>query len=162
LWSPPFSATIVPCVPPEAPMRDPVAEFMSFNRVFARRNAELLWLKVARMAETPFAFFRGTFHLFAYDILHKIHEPLPLMRGEGPEVDIVGDLHSENYGSYKAVDGNIHYDVNDFDETTRGRFDLDVCRLATSHVLAAQDRQHSLEDVVMVALTGITAYVDAV
>jgi uncharacterized protein (DUF2252 family) len=143
-------------------MRDPVSEFMDYNRVFARRNAELLRLKVARMAESPFAFFRGTFHLFAYDILHKVHEPLPVLTGDGPEVDIVGDLHSENYGTYKADDGDVHYDVNDFDEVTSGRFDLDLCRLATSHILAAQDRHDPLGTAVEVALAGIASYVEAV
>ena len=52
-------------------MRDPVAEFMTYNRPFVRRNPELLRLKVARMAASPFAFFRGTFHLFARDVLDK-------------------------------------------------------------------------------------------
>ena len=50
-------------------MRDPIVEFMNYNRRFARRNPELLRLKVARMAEGPFAFFRGTFHLYARDLL---------------------------------------------------------------------------------------------
>src|SRR3979490_195038 len=104
-------------------MRDPVQEFMGYNRAFAQRSAELIRFKVARMAESPFAFFRGTFHLFARDILNKTHEPLPLLTGEGAELEIIGDIHSENYGTYKAADGVVHYDVNDFDEVTNGRFD---------------------------------------
>src|SRR6266481_2771054 len=104
-------------------MRDPVAEFMEYNRPFALRHAELIRFKVARMAECPFAFFRGTFHLFARDILNKNHEPLPLLSGDGAEMDIIGDIHSENYGTFKASDGLVHYDVNDFDEVTSGRFD---------------------------------------
>src|SRR5437588_4636490 len=104
-------------------MRDPVQEFMDFNRPFARRHPELLRLKVARMAESAFAFFRGTFHLFARDVLDRDRLPLALLSGEGAEMDLVGDLHSENYGTYKADDAHVHYDINDFDETTRGRFD---------------------------------------
>src|SRR5881628_95005 len=103
-----------PIDPGESPMRDAVAEFMEFNRPFAHRHPELIRFKVARMAETPFAFFRGTFHLFARDILNKTHEPLPLLTGDGAELDIIGDIHSENFGTYKAADSLVHYDVNDF------------------------------------------------
>src|SRR5262245_32083774 len=116
-------------------MRDAVHEFQEFNRPFARRNPELLRLKVARMAEGPFAFFRGTFHLFARDVLAAVAGPLALLSGQGPELTLVGDIHGENYGTFKAADGLIHYDVNDFDEATSGRFDFDVCRLATSNFL---------------------------
>jgi uncharacterized protein (DUF2252 family) len=143
-------------------MRDAVAEFMEYNRPFARRHPELIRFKVARMAESPFAFFRGTFHLFARDILNKAHEPLPLLTGEGAELDIIGDIHSENYGTFKAADGVVHYDVNDFDEVTSGRFDFDVCRLAVSHVLAARERTDPLADVVTAALSGIDAYCETV
>src|SRR4029079_11580339 len=114
----------------EVPMRDAVQEFMAYNRPFARRNHELMRFKIARMAESPFAFFRGTFHLFARDVLERTLIPLPILTNEGIEMDLVGDIHSENYGTYKAKDGLIHYDINDFDETTRGRFDVDVCRFA--------------------------------
>jgi uncharacterized protein (DUF2252 family) len=138
-------------------MRDAVHEFMEFNRPFAQRNPELLRLKVARMAEGPFAFFRGTFHLFARDVLDKAAEPLSLFTG-GAELDLVGDIHSENFGTYKAADGVVHYDINDFDETTRGRFDFDVCREATSLFLSSRERKDSLTQGVQVVLSFLTAY----
>jgi uncharacterized protein (DUF2252 family) len=143
-------------------MRDAVAEFMDYNRPFARRNAELLRFKVARMAESPFAFFRGTFHLFARDILNKTQEPLPLLTGDGAQMDIIGDIHSENFGTYKAADGLVHYDVNDFDEATSGRFDLDVCRLAVSNILASQERKDPLGDAVATTLAGVDCYSETV
>jgi uncharacterized protein (DUF2252 family) len=143
-------------------MRDVLQEFMDYNRPFAQRNPELLRLKVARMAEGPFPFFRGTFHLFARDVLDKTCMTPTLLTGAGVEMDLVGDLHSENYGTYKALDGVVHYDVNDFDETTRGRFDFDVCRLAVSHFLAARDRGDSLAEAVHVPLAGLTAYAEVV
>src|SRR5262249_41387210 len=125
-------------------MRDPVTEFQTCNRAFARRNPELLRLKVERMAASPFAFFRGTFHLFARDLLDHFFEAGP-GSAAGAELDLVGDIHSENYGTYQA-DHSVHYDINDFDETTRGRPDFDVRRLATSLVLAAQERGDGLAD----------------
>src|SRR4051794_7666026 len=99
-------------------MRDPVAEFMNFNRPFARRNPELLRAKVSRMAAGPFPFFRGSFHLYARDLIDKLWEMPPLAAGAAIEMDLVGDIHSENFGTFKAQDGKVHYDINDFDETT--------------------------------------------
>ncbi len=145
-----------------AATRDPIAEFKSYNRAFALRSPELLRQKVARMAESPFAFFRGTFHLFARDVLDRFLEGVPLLLAEGAEVDLVGDIHSENYGTFTGGDGLLHYDVNDFDETTRGRLGLDVCRLATSLFLAARDAGNGLADAVQVSLAGLTTYTDTV
>src|SRR5439155_15832477 len=125
-------------------------EFIPFNRPFAQRNMERLRLKVGRMAEGPFAFFRGTFHLFARDVLDRVCEPVPLPCSTAGELDLVGDLHSENFGTYKADDGAVHYDINDFDETTQGRLDLDVSRLATSLFLASRERGDSLAEAVQV------------
>jgi uncharacterized protein (DUF2252 family) len=143
------------------PMRDPLVEFMNYNRAFARRNPDLLRLKVARMAEGPFAFFRGTFHLFARDVLDTASEIVLPRVPDGAELDLVGDIHSENYGTYKAADGLIHYDINDFDETTRGRFDFDVSRLATSLFLAARERGEVVDQAVQVLLAFLNSYTEA-
>jgi uncharacterized protein (DUF2252 family) len=144
-------------------MRDPVEEFKAYNRPLARRNPELLRYKVARMAQGTFSFYRGTFHLFARDVLDGLAGPLPLATGAGAELDLVGDIHSENFGTFEAEDGQVHYDANDFDETTHGRFGLDVCRLATSHFLAMLDRPgETLERAIHVTLAGLEAYVEAV
>jgi uncharacterized protein (DUF2252 family) len=143
-------------------MRDPIAEFMEFNRPFARRSPELLRFKVARMAESPFAFFRGTFHLFARDVIDHVCGPAPWSPGNGSELDIVGDIHSENYGTYKAADGIIHYDINDFDETTQGRFDFDVSRLATSLFLASRAHGDSLKESAQAALACAVTYAQEV
>jgi uncharacterized protein (DUF2252 family) len=142
-------------------MRDPIAEFMNFNRPFAQRNPDLLRLKVARMAESPFAFLRGTFHLYARDVCDKYYEAVPLVFAGAAEIDLVGDIHSENYGTYKADDGVVHYDINDFDETTRGRAAFDVCRLATSLFLAAQERGARLDKAVLVPLACVSAYAES-
>jgi uncharacterized protein (DUF2252 family) len=139
-------------------MRDPVQEFKDFNRPFARRNAELMRFKIERMAAGLFAFFRGTFHLFARDVANGVVD-LGTREGDA-EFDIVGDIHGENYGTFKAEDGHIHYDVNDFDETTRGRLDFDVCRLATSWFLAAQERGGPVSETTAAVLAGAGAYAD--
>jgi uncharacterized protein (DUF2252 family) len=140
-------------------MRDAIALFQDYNRAFAERNPELLRLKVARMAVSPFTFFRGTFHVFARDILDNFYDSGPGTGGGAVELNLVGDIHTENYGTYQTEDG-IHYDINDFDETTQGRFDLDVRRLATSFILAAQERGLELTDAVLVALAFLDSYVE--
>lgn len=139
-------------------MRDPVAEFMDYNRPFVSRGPELVRLKVARMAASPFAFFRGTFHLFARDVLDKGCEALPLLITGGAELDLVGDIHSENYGTFKAADSRVHYDVNDFDETTRGRFTFDVARLATSLFLAAREAGLPIDQAVPLLVAFLQTY----
>src|SRR5262245_47967843 len=103
-------------------MRNPVEEFKAYNRRLAGRNPELLRYKVARMAAGPFAFYRGTFHLFSRDILDRSGDVPPELAGAGADLDLVGDVHSQNFGTFDAADGQVHYDFNDFDETTRGRF----------------------------------------
>jgi uncharacterized protein (DUF2252 family) len=75
---------------------------------------------------------------------------------------LVGDIHSENYGTYSAADNALHYDINDFDETTHGRLDFDVCSLATSLFLAASDGGQSVHDAVHVTLVGLSTYSDTV
>ncbi len=115
------------------------------------------------MAEGPFPFFRGTFHLFAKDVLGPMADVLALLIGSGAELDLVGDIHSENYGTFETEHRQVHYDINDFDETTRGRFGLDVCRLAISHFLAVLERRgETLEHAVTLTLASLRAYVEAV
>ena len=137
-------------------MRDPLDEFRTFNRPFARRNPELMRHKIARMSDSAFAFFRGTFHLFARDVLSGVVPPMPTVGAT--QLGLVGDIHSENYGTYKADDGKIHYDINDFDETTTGRFDFDITRLATSLFLASRERGDALPAAVGVVLSAVTHY----
>src|SRR4051812_36876473 len=114
------------------------------------------------MATSPFAFFRGTFHLFARDTIGKFFDPGLDLAGGGAELDLVGDIHNENYGTYQAADGLVHYDINDFDETTQGRPDFDLRRATASTILAAQDRQESLEDATATALAFLNAYTESV
>jgi hypothetical protein len=49
----------------------------------------------------------------------------------------------ENFGSYRAVSGDIVYDINDFDEATEGSYEIDLRRMLTSILLAALANGHS-------------------
>ena len=124
--------------------RDPVKQVIAFNQRFVGRYPALLGQKIERLAESPFGFFRGTFHLFARDMLEGVLDP---WQNSNPftavEIALIGDVHNDNFGTFKADDGLVHFDVNDFDETTHGSFDFDCKRAAASLFLAAA--QHGLE-----------------
>jgi len=99
------------------------------------RLRDLVPIKMARMAASPFGFFRGAAPLMAADLATLPHS--------GLEAQICGDAHVRNLGAYAAPDGHLVFDINDFDETIRGPFEWDLKRLATSLILAGQQSGHS-------------------
>ena len=115
--------------------RDAVAEIIAYNRPGegpAEATAEALRRKLSALANTPFQFLRGTFHLMACDLLQS---RVSLARGTAPVGLIVGDLHLENFGVYRGQSGALVFDVNDFDDVGFGPVDLDLKRLCTSALL---------------------------
>ena len=52
---------------------------------------------------------------------------------------LVGDPHPENIGTFRAADGTILVEWNDFDAAGYGPYEADVRRLATAMVVAAGD-----------------------
>ena len=113
---------------PPAGRHDPVALIVASNR---GRVPQLLPIKYQRMAESAFGFFRGAAPVMAADLASQ-----PRC---GLTVQICGDAHVRNLGSFSAPDGRLIFDINDFDETVRGPFEWDVKRLATSLVLAGRE-----------------------
>jgi uncharacterized protein (DUF2252 family) len=111
---------------------DPVEMVLASAR---GRLRDLIPIKMARMAASPFGFFRGAAPLMAADLATLPHS--------GLEAQICGDAHVRNLGAYAAPDGHLVFDINDFDETMRGPFEWDLKRLATSLVLAGQQSGHS-------------------
>ena len=108
--------------------RDVVARIEAFN---AGREPERLALKYKAMTESPFAFFRGTAHLFWEDL--STSEGLP----DSPIVWTCGDLHLENFGSFQGDNGLSYFDLNDFDEAALGWAAWEVSRFVTSVYVAA-------------------------
>jgi len=78
------------------------------------------------MALNVFSFYRGTCHLF-YEDLSKA-KPLPA----SPLTWVCGDLHLENFGSFKGDDRQEYFDLNDFDEAMLAPALWEVTRMATS------------------------------
>ncbi|HEX9101105.1 MAG TPA: DUF2252 family protein, partial [Polyangia bacterium] len=118
--------------------RDALGAIVRYNSQFVGPGRDPAWLrlKLERLCASPFGFLRGTFHLFVSDWARLGDDPL----AAGAEQPIVGDLHLENYGAFRAGDGSVVFDVNDFDETAPFTPALDLARMATSLVLA--DEKH--------------------
>jgi hypothetical protein len=89
--------------------------------------------KHALMAEAPFPFLRATFYRWA--------QTWPLVSpetAEAPQVLGVGDLHVENFGTWRDIEGRLIWGINDFDEVAWLPYTCDLVRLATSAHLAIE------------------------
>src|SRR4029079_12571097 len=118
---------------PRGPQVRPVAVLRASGE---DRVRQLLPVKYSRMKESPFAFFRGAVSIMAADLAR-----LP---NSGLHVQLCGDAHVQNLGSFAAPDGKLVFDLNDFDETIRGPWEWDVKRMATSLVLAGRESGHNV------------------
>ena len=93
---------------------------------------ELVPLRYGRMLASPFTFFRGAAYLMAADLAN---EPRTGLR-----VQLCGDAHLSNFGSFAAPDRRLVFSLNDFDETLPGPFEWDVKRMVASFAVAGRDR----------------------
>jgi hypothetical protein len=87
--------------------------------------------KHAQMTEDPFSFLRATYYRWA----SLWSETCPEL-AEAPEVLAVGDLHVENFGTWRDAEGRLVWGINDFDEAWPLPYTLDLVRLAASALLA--------------------------
>jgi hypothetical protein len=93
-----------------------------------------LKLKHQRMAETAFQFLRATFYRWS----QLFPEVCPDL-GSAPTVLAVGDLHVENFGTWRDSEGRLIWGVNDFDEVAPMPYAVDLVRLAVSAFFAIRD-----------------------
>jgi uncharacterized protein (DUF2252 family) len=96
------------------------------------RDSEKLKLKYKAICQSSFVFFRGTCHLFYQDL----PENSPL--NAAPPSWICGDLHLENFGSYKGDNRLVYFDINDFDEAILAPNTWETARFLTSVLVGAQ------------------------
>src|SRR4051794_6316194 len=114
------------------PAADRVDPVETLKQQAATRIPELVPIRYGRMAQTPFAFFRGAAAVMAAD--------LAATPTTGLDVQLCGDAHLSNFGIYAAPDRQLVFDLNDFDETLPGPWEWDVKRLAASFAIAGRDR----------------------
>lgn len=116
------------------------------------RNPDILTLKYQNLCESPFRFFRGTCHLFYEDWSRD--SPL----NQAPLAWICGDLHLENFGTYKGGDRIVYFDINDFDEAVLAPCTWDLVRLLTSILVAAPTLTLTADDARMLCDTFLKTY----
>ncbi len=107
---------------------------LAFDRWLAQRLRILpadLKLKHRRMAEDPFSFLRATFYRWA-ETWPQVCRPL----ADAPHVLGVGDLHVENFGTWRDGEGRLIWGINDFDEAATIPYTNDLVRLCTSALIA--------------------------
>jgi hypothetical protein len=109
------------------------------NYVWALREPELVALKLRKMQRGPYEWLRGTAALYWQDLT----EPGPRAAtafGDpaSSRVLLLGDPHVENAGTFRAADGAMLVDWNDFDATGYGPFTADLRRLAASVIVVAR------------------------
>jgi hypothetical protein len=88
-------------------------------------------LKHELMAEAAFPFFRATFYRWL-QLWPTVCEEL----ANGPKALAVGDLHIENFGTWRDTEGRLIWGVNDLDEVYPSAYAIDLVRLTTSAYLA--------------------------
>jgi hypothetical protein len=92
-----------------------------------------LQLKHRQMREDLFSFLRGTYYRWA----QLWPKTCPALAKDAVAL-AVGDLHVENFGTWRDVDGRLVWGVNDFDEVHPLPFSNDLVRLAVSAWLAEE------------------------
>jgi hypothetical protein len=93
-----------------------------------------LALKHQHMAEAAFPFFRATFYRWL-QLWPEVCSSLV----KAPAVLGVGDLHIENFGTWRDEEGRLIWGVNDLDEAWPAPYALDLVRLTTSVYVAIQE-----------------------
>ena len=95
------------------------------------RLPELLPIRYGRMKQSPFAFFRGSAAVMAWD--------LSTTPATGILTQACGDCHVSNFGGFASPERRLLFDINDFDETLQAPWEWDLKRLVASIVLASRE-----------------------
>jgi len=90
-----------------------------------------LKLKHQQMRSAPFPFFRATYYRWA-----QTWEEICGAAARAPKALAVGDLHVENFGTWRDVEGRLIWGINDFDEAWLLPYTNDLIRLVASALLA--------------------------
>ncbi|HET6177984.1 MAG TPA: DUF2252 family protein [Candidatus Sulfotelmatobacter sp.] len=97
-------------------------------------------LKHDNMKSAVFPFLRATYYRWA-----QVWPGICPELAKAPHVLAVGDLHIENFGTWRDIEGRLIWGVNDFDEAHPLAYTNDLVRLAVSAHLAAEMRNLPLK-----------------
>jgi uncharacterized protein (DUF2252 family) len=90
--------------------------------------------KHQRMRESAFVFLRATFYRWM-----QVWPERCAKLDKAPTVLGIGDLHIENFGTWRDEDNRLAWGVNDVDEACEIPYTSDLVRLATSAILAIRE-----------------------
>ena len=99
-----------------------------------------LRFKHEQMAAALFPFFRATFYRWV-----QVWPEACADLDRVPHILSVGDLHVENFGTWRDTDGRLVWGVNDFDEACVYPYTMDLVRLATSALVAAREEHLTMK-----------------
>lgn len=128
--------------------RLPAAQVLAAQEV--SRIAELVPVRHARMAVSPFTFFRGAAAVMAADLATT-----PVT---GLQVQACGDAHVTNFGEFATPERNVVFDINDFDETAPGPWEWDVKRLCASLQVVTRHQGFTARQCHRVVTTAVREY----
>ena len=114
------------------------------------RLENLVPIRHGRMLQSPFAYFRGTAGIQAYDLVGT--------PSSGIIVQCCGDCHLANFGGFATPERTLVFDINDFDETLPAPFEWDLKRLAASFVVAARWRGFKSRQARDIAVQAVASY----
>jgi uncharacterized protein (DUF2252 family) len=114
------------------------------------RIARLIPLRMARMAISPWTYYRGAAAVMASDLAG--------FTNTGLAVQLCGDAHVLNFGLWATPERQLSFDLRDFDETLRGPFEWDVKRYLASLVVLARDNGLSEGTARRALQSGLRAY----
>ena len=111
--------------------------------------ADDLLAKHKAMSEDLFPFLRATFYRWC-----RLWPQVCPELERAPAVLAVGDLHVENFGTWRDAEGRLIWGVNDMDEAGEMPYALDLVRLVTSALIALDKKSLSEEDIAEAVLEG--------
>jgi len=117
---------------------DPVAAAQRYEAWLAGYcplDADALLEKHERMAAEDFAFLRAAFFRWGWHC-RELDERV----AKAPRILAVGDVHLENFGTWRDAEGRLAWGVNDVDEAAALPFTSDLVRLAASAQMEARRR----------------------
>jgi len=107
------------------------AQYEKWMAARIRVVKEDLTYKHEQMRKSPFAFLRATFYRWI-----QLWKEFCETEASAPAVLAVGDLHIENFGTWRDSEGRLIWGINDFDEAFPLPYTFDLVRLGTSARLA--------------------------
>jgi uncharacterized protein (DUF2252 family) len=127
--------------------RDPVAILEKQN---VSRIQNLIPVRIGRMLESPFAFYRGTAAVMANDLADEART--------GVFAVSCGDAHVANFGFFASPDRRLLFDLNDFDESAPAPWEWDVKRLAGSVMVGSRHNGFSEEQALEATRAAVWSY----